>query len=369
VTAAPGEGRARRTRISGARRGLCARLLVAVVLLSAGTWASAAEATDGAAGLVVGLSGRATLEVRPAAGGADKRGRRAEPSAPEGSGPRVLDLLDALTAGDVVGVAEGSTLWVLERPSTLWRLMGPARFTFGERGVSGPALEAARPSRFELEGLTELPADAVLAWHSQPAPPDRSAPAAAREPELSPSETAIRQPRPALAWTPGPVGERRSLGLWLLEAGGAIVPLERWDNLQTPSLTPWQALTPGTFVHWRVTPQDDGALAREPLSAWVYILTPAEAEAADAALAALGRARARWPEASDAIAVIRAWTEERHGLLEDALAGFARVAAERAEPSPRLDAHVRALRGRALTAPRSGRGAETAPGAPATAPR
>jgi hypothetical protein len=316
---------------------------------------------------VVGLSGRATSEARSEPVPRQRRVRRGEQApAPEESS-RVIGLLDTVEQGETLGLADGSTLWLLERPNTLWRLMGPARYALGPRGIkaSAGAPGGLAPLRMALEGLTEDASESGTAWRQRPLPDDRSVQAGAESTEPMPRETAIVDPRPTLAWQTGNAGERYTVALWRLDDDGQLVPLERWASLQTARLRPWQALPRGAFVHWQLAGQDGVGPTGAPDSAWLYVMTAAQVEALRSDLEALDLARAQRPEAAEALEVVEAWTRERHGLLEDAATAYRALGARRDLDSPTFTAHLQALARRVLSEPRERRGSPAAEATPA----
>lgn len=343
--------------------------LVAAVLVCALVAGSVARATTPPKrGLVVGISGRATGEVPSEDAPRPRRTRPGEQAPPPVESARVLGLLDTVDEGDILGLADGATLWLLERPSTLWRLVGPAQYTLGPRGIK--ALQGApsglAPTHFVLEGLTEDASELGLAWRARELPDDRSLPSGDDGSGAVPRETAVMDARPTLVWRQGRSGERFTAAFWRLDEDGQLAPLERWASLETPRLRPWQALPRGAFVYWRLTGQD-GAVGA-PDAAWIYVMTTDEVEAVRSDLKALDQARALRPEASEALNVIEAWTRERHGLLEDAAAAYEEMSVGRESGSPTFSEHLQALSRRILYEPRERRGSPAVGGQPAPEP-
>ncbi|MEZ4267068.1 MAG: hypothetical protein R3F39_11885 [Myxococcota bacterium] len=311
------------------------------------------------AGVIVGLSGRAMAAPRSAPASKGRRPARGAPTPAPEAAPRVLDLLDLVEVDEALEVSDGSTVWVLERPNTLWRLMGPASYRFGARGPrpAGGASDQLAPVRFAIAELTDDASAPAFEWQREPRPDDRSLPPGAEDSGLIPRETAIVDPRPTLAWRPGQPGERHTAALWRLEADGGLVPLERWESLETPRLRPWQPLPRGAFIYWRLAGQDAMTTSRTPDSAWIYVMRADEVEAVQSDQRALDRARAEFPEASVALALVEAWTLERHGLLDSAAAAYQTIAARRDLESASLAARIEALTRRELIAPRERRAA------------
>ncbi|MCB9727766.1 MAG: hypothetical protein H6746_04670 [Deltaproteobacteria bacterium] len=326
------------------------------------TWPLGAAATEAApepapvAGLVAGVSGKVTV-TRARAQPREARTPRAAAGVLADGAERPVVLLDGVDAHDSLSVAEGATLWLLERPSTLWRLAGPGVYALGERGVTtlsaGPT--AAVPSSLELTGLTESDEERGPSWQRQVPVVDQCPLPEPEGRDLSPRETAVRSRRPTLSWLVRGGARRHLVATWRLGPEGSLVPLERWDNVETPALTPWLELAPGSFVTWTVRGQGGDGSDQPPESTWLYVMTDAEIDAADADLRAISAARPGLRVAAEALDLIEAWTLQRHGLLDEALEHYRHLLARQARRDPGLVVQIEALERRVLTEPRARR--------------
>jgi hypothetical protein len=231
--------------------------------------------------------------------------------------PHALQATDPLHGQLKIDVSPGGALWFLDDHRQLVGLHGPATWDIL---ADVPVHGEGRVTRVSVEsiGLERAP---VVPWIEL----QRVHRPEAQVRPVSPVETGITTRRPVLRWHNEPGALRVSLTLVERSSGGAERLVETWQGLTGSRHEVQRPLKSGRDYAWRV--QVDGARSEtstpsSDLNTWFHVLSEASIQSARRADATISGLQLDYPEAAQALEVLRALTWERHGLATEARAAW-----------------------------------------------
>lgn len=228
------------------------------------------------------------------------------------TGPLMLQATDPLHGKVRISAPTKSVVWLLSGHQWVLGLHGPGTWVMDS--VSEEVQGEGRITRIALAHAS-LKRRALVPWIES----GRQLEPEADIVPVSPLETALMTRRPVLRWKKRASILRVSLRLSWRDERGKEHPVEVWSGLTGNHHEVLRPLKPGVDYVWRLkVDKSADEETREETTTWFHVLSDEVISAVRRADATLSRLQLDYPDAVQALEVVRALIWEQHGMAREA---------------------------------------------------